>query len=82
MRKPFITPESAERIEAAHERYVIALSAYNRLRCDKPNRSGDPDYGACLRAAHTRVKEALAEWVMLYEHETGHKLAVQLDHRV
>jgi hypothetical protein len=69
-----ITPEGAERIEAAHDRYVAALRAFNSLRCAKLKRSGEPDYVERWKDAHRRVEETFAEWVMLLEHETGRKL--------
>lgn len=70
-----MTADTAERLDAAHEKYVSALRAYNALRCDKPRRGDRSDYAACVGDARRRVKEAFAEWVMLFEHETGRKPA-------
>lgn len=64
-------PESAKRIEAAHDSYVTALRALNRLRCAKPRCGNQPDYASRVVDADRRAKEAFAEWVMLFEHETG-----------
>lgn len=76
MAKPSITSAGAERIKAAHENYVTALREYNSLRCAKPRSGDDPNYTARVADAQTRTKEAYAEWVMLYQQETGRKLAV------
>lgn len=73
-RRP-MTPQGVARLEAAHAQYVAALRLLNGLRCDR-GRKGEPDYAARLNEASRRVKEALAEWLMLYEHETGVKLGV------
>lgn len=78
MTESHITPEGVERIQAAREEYVTALSTWNQLRCQKPRRHGQPDYIASLADAHRRVKEAIAEFVMLFEHETGRKLHVPM----
>lgn len=71
-----MTPHGAERIKAAHENYVTALRALNALRCAKPRCGDQPDYAGRVAAARTRLKEAFAEWAMLFEHETGRKLAL------
>lgn len=73
-RRP-ITPQGAARLEAAHAQYVAALHSLNGLRCDR-GRKGEPGHVAHLNEARRRVKETLAEWLMLYEHETGMRLKI------
>lgn len=71
-----ITAEGVSRIESARDQYINALRESNALRCAKPRCSSDPEYATRVADADRRVKEAFAEWVMLFEHETGRKLAV------
>jgi hypothetical protein len=60
MSKSPITSDGAKRIQAAHEKYVEVLRHLNRLRCAAPS-CGAPD--------------ARAEWIRIYQHETGRSLA-------
>lgn len=69
-----ITREGAKRIEAARDRYVTALRESNVLRCAKPRCGDRPDYTKRVADAERRAKEAFAEWIMLFEHETGSKI--------
>jgi hypothetical protein len=69
-----ITSDGAMRIQAAHEKYVEALRELNSLRCARPSCSG-PDHRARVEQARRRVDEARAEWIMIYQHETGRSLA-------
>jgi hypothetical protein len=70
------TPDGAKRIGAAHETYVVALRDFNSVRCTKPSCGSDPDYAARVNEAKRRVDEALAEWIALFQRETGRKLAI------
>jgi hypothetical protein len=72
MAQPSLNAEIVKRIDAAHDRYVTALRRWNALRCGRA--TGGTDHAARASEAHRHVKEALAEWIMLFEHETGRKL--------
>lgn len=71
-----ITKEGAKRIQASHEKYVEALRELNALRSAKPARGNEPDYPVLVAEARRSVDEALAEWIMLFQHETGRHLTL------
>jgi hypothetical protein len=75
MTKFRLTSDGAKRIEAAHERYVTALRELNAIRCEKPRCGDRLDFDALVGDARRRADAALADWVTLYQHETGRKLA-------
>jgi hypothetical protein len=64
MTDPLIDGADAPALEAAHERYVAMLCAFNRLRCRREAKDS-PDYGIRFVEARRHAKEAYAEWVML-----------------
>jgi hypothetical protein len=74
MSKSPITSDGAKRIQAAHEKYVEVLRHLNRLRCAAPS-CGAPDHHARLDEARKQVDDARAEWIRIYQHETGRSLA-------
>lgn len=63
-----ITPENAARLEAAHERYVIALRRLNSLRISA---HGSADYVNRINDAQKQLAGALADWRGLFETLTG-----------
>jgi len=68
-----ITAAALERIEAAKQKYAVALRRLDDLRRNA-SRAAPAECQSWLDEATRHVKEAFAEWVMLVEHETGHKL--------
>lgn len=76
--KARLTPEAAARLAAAHEACLTALRELYRLRRDRGLSTSDstpPISVSEIDDAQRRVKETFAEWVMLFEHETGTKHA-------
>lgn len=72
-----LTPDGVVRLEAAHQQYVDALRAVNRLRSGRRRykQQTDADYTMILGDAYRRMRDALAQWIAIYEQETGTKLA-------
>jgi len=67
-----VTQDGLERIEAAQRKYAAALRQLYDVR--HLSAHAEPaDSESWLDEANRLVKEAFAEWVMLFEHETGHK---------
>jgi hypothetical protein len=73
MTEPRFSQEGLDRIEAAKRKYAEARRRLDDLRCS-PALGAPTASQAGLDEANRHVKEAFAEWVMLFEHETGHKL--------
>lgn len=73
MMEPRFSQDGLERIEAAKRKYVEARRRLDDLR-DTPPLAAPAGSHTGLDEANRHVKEAFAEWVMLFEHETGHKL--------
>jgi len=69
-----ITAAGLERIQAAKQKYAAALRRLDDLRTH-PALAAPADHQPWLDEANRHMKEAFAEWVMLFEHETGLKLA-------
>lgn len=69
-----IPPESAARLEAAHERYVIALRQLNSLRISA---HGSTDHIGRIAEAQKQLAHALADWRGLFESLGGRRMAAR-----
>lgn len=73
--RPPMTSQGAARLQAAHAQYAAALRALGNLRCDRGHQCKS-EYAAHRNEARCHVKEAFAEWLRLYERETGTRLKI------
>lgn len=63
------TFDAAQQLEAAHERYVVAMRRLNSLRIAA--RGGCTDYVAELSRAHEQLARALNDWRALFDNLSG-----------